>query len=91
MIPLTPFNEPFYTLEQAAEKLGWSKHNTSQRAPLCGFERIASGIYTQRTVDRYILARELTEQARIDGYTARGLLWPDENGKAFWGGHVYSK
>jgi hypothetical protein len=84
-------NQEYYTIEQIAGLTGWSRHDVSQRAPLAHFERITAGVYTRESVDRYLLARHLTAQARLDGYTARALLWPDKNGSAAWNGHIYKQ
>jgi len=88
---ITPYNTPYYTLDQIAELTGWSKHNVSQRAPLAKFQRIATGVYTCESVDRYLLARRLTEQAREDGYKSPHLLWPDANGVSTWEGRTYQE
>lgn len=87
--PLPYVNIQYYTLQQIADRLGWSTHNVSQRSRAAGFERITEGVYTASSVDRYILARTLTERARADGYTARPLLWPDESGRVEWNGKTY--
>ena len=89
-MPIVPYlNQEYYTLQQVANLLGWSLHNTSQRAPAAKLERITAGVYTRESVDRYVLARTLTALARLDGYTARRLLWPDKTGAATWNGKTY--
>lgn len=91
MKPLPYVNVRYYTLQQIAERLGWTTHNVSQRSNLAKFERITEGVYTAESVDRYLLARELTERARADGYTARRLLWPDPSGRVEWNGKIYKQ
>lgn len=92
MPTIVPYlNIEYYTLEQISQLTGWSKHNVSQRSNACKFERVTDGVYTRQSVDRYILARELTAFARQDGYTSPRLLWPDENSCATWNGNTYSR
>lgn len=93
IIPIIPYlNIEYYTLEQISQLTGWTKHNVSQRSNACKFERVTDGVYTRQSVDRYLLARALTELARQDGYKSPHLLWPDENGAATsWNGHTYTR
>lgn len=95
-MPIIPYSSiEYYTLDQTAEMLReisdakWSKHDVSQRAPAMKLERVCNGVFTRASVDRYILARQLTAQARQDGYNARPLLWPDQNGSATWNRKTY--
>lgn len=91
-MPVIPYrNIEYYTLEQVSQLTGWTKHNVSQRSNACKFERVTDGVYTRQSVDRYLLARELTVLARQDGYTSPHLLWPNENGAATWNGHTYTR
>lgn len=84
-------NKKYYTIQQIARILGWTTHNVSQRSRLARFERVAAGVYTQESVDRYLLARELTAQAAKDGRRSPHLLWPDQHGAAEWEGKTYRK
>lgn len=89
--PLPNQNARYYTVQQIASMLNWTTHNVSQRSRECKFVRVTAGVYTAESVDRYILARELTARARRDGYTPVHLLWPDQNGTAQWNGKTYKQ
>lgn len=84
-------NQGYYTVQQVARLLNWTTHNVSQRAGLCKFERVAAGVYTKESVDRYLLARQLTAQAAQDGRRSPHLLWPDKQGRAQWEGKTYQE
>lgn len=84
-------NREYYTVEMVARMLGWTTHNVSQRAGLAKFERVCAGVYTRESVDRYLLARNLTAQASKDGRRSPHLLWPDKHGAAEWNGKTYTE
>ena len=84
-------NRQYYTIQQVSILLGWSTHNVSQRANRARFERVAAGIYTKESVDRYLLARRLTALAKQDGRMSPHLLWPAQNGSVEWNGKVYQE
>jgi len=91
-MPIIPYvNVQYYTLAQIAQLTGWTKHNISQRANTCKFERITAGVYTRKSVDRYLLARNITAQAAKHGRRSPHLLWPDKHGRAEWQGQIYEQ